>query len=400
MKEDETMRKWALYAAILFMLPVLACSLSVDIGGQPSEPTAQVSPTDLPIEILPTQLATLEPPSPVAPTPSPVLPTPTVPNWPVVMADDFDDPDSGFVHSSDAERKLSYEDGEYRVGVIPEDRVAWSSRPGHVSDFVMEVAVRADSEAGFAGVIFRKQGDLQAYAFAVTTDGQYGLMKFGQVAETILEWRDSSDIRTGAETNRLRVTCVGATVTLYVNGQYLDTVRDTMFPEGTVGIIVGTRVGETHALFHFDNLRVYAATPLVPSTPTATSPAASTATLVPPIPTATRGPSEFDPIVFASGLSPELDPDPPGMSFAYGINKVYAVWACRGMYPGLEITHTWYHEGREVASGTFAWEEEKERGREYVSLDYPDDAPLPPGNYRLELYVGGQLLQSGTFAIQ
>jgi hypothetical protein len=372
----------------------------VDIGGQPTEPTAQVSPTDLPIEILPTQVATLEPPSPVAPTPAPVLPTPTMPNWPVVMADDFDDLDSGFLNSSDAESQLSYEDGQYRIGVIPEDRVAWSSRPGHVSDFVMDVAVRADAEAGFAGVIFRKQGDLQAYAFAVTPDGQYGLMKFGQVAETILDWRDSSDIRTGTETNRLRVACLGATVTLYVNGHYLDSVRDLTYTEGQVGMIVGTRPGQSHALFHFDSLRVYAATPLVPPTRTSASPAAPTETAVPPIPTSTRGATEFDPIVFASGLSPELDPDPPGMSFAYGINKVYAVWACRGMYTGLEITHTWYHEGREVASGTFAWEEEKERGREYVSLDYPDDAPLPRGNYRLEVYVGGQLLQSGTFAIQ
>jgi hypothetical protein len=90
----------------------------------------------------------------------------------------------------------------------------------------------------------------------------------------------------------------------------------------------------------------------------------------------------------------------PRMSFTYGINKVYAIWACRGMYPGLEIVHTWYHEGREVASGTVIREDEKERGREYVSLDYPDGAPLPRGNYRLELHVGGQLLQSGTFTIQ
>jgi len=394
------MRKWMLCAVVLCVLPALACSFSVDIGGETPESVTPEASRQVSTYATVTPAMVEASPTPMPSTPSPLLPTPTVPNWPVVLADDFDDPESGFARDSDAESQLSYEGGRYSIGVIPETHLAWSSRGGYVSDFVMEVAVSAETEVGFAGMIFRKQGELQSYAFTVTPDGQYSLMKFGQVAEMILDWRESSDIRTGAETNRLRVACVGATMTLYVNGEYLDTVRDTTFPQGEVGMIVGTLEGETHALFHFDNLRVYAATPLVPPTPTATSPAAPTATRVPASPTPTRGPTEFDPIVFASGLSPELDPDPPGMSFTYGIDKVYAVWACRGMYPGLEITHTWYHEGREVASGTFAWEEEKERGREYVSLDYPDGAPLPRGNYRLELYVGAQLLQSGTFTIQ
>jgi hypothetical protein len=396
------MRKRMLCAVVLGILPALACSLSVEMVGETPEPTAPAVPT----EALPTRVATQELPTSVPPTPSALPPTPTVPNWPVVLADDFDEPESGFMRSSDERSRLSYEDGQYSIGVIPENWLAWSSRSGYLLDFVMEVAVSADAEVGFAGVVFHKQGDSRFYAFAITPDGQYSLMKSGQAAEAILDWRDSSHIRIGADTNRLRVVCVGATMTLYVNGHYLDTVRDITFTEGEVGMIVGTREGETHALFQFDNLRVYSSMPMVPATamPTFTptvTPTRVPPTPVPPSPTAVaRGPTEFDPIIFAQGLTAERDPVMPSMSFAYGINEVYAVWACRGMYRGLEIVHTWYHDGRECASGTVIREEENERGREHVSLEGPQGGPLPSGNYRLELYVGGQLLKSETFAIQ
>jgi hypothetical protein len=135
-----------------------------------------------------------------------------------------------------------------------------------------------------------------------------------------------------------------------------------------------------------------------PSSTTASTPFPPSPTPIQPTPT--RGPTEFDPIVFAEGLTAERDPIMPRMSFSYGISEVYAVWACRGMHRGLEIVHTWYHDGRECASSTVIREEENERGREHVSLEGSQGAPLPSGNYRLELYVGGYLLQSGTFTIQ
>jgi hypothetical protein len=396
------MRKWMLCAVLLGILPALACSFSVEMGGETPEPTAPSVPTEVP----PTRAATQEAPTPLPPTRSALPPTPTVPNWPIVLADDFDDPESGFTRSSDERSRLSYDDGQYSIGVIPENWLASSSRSGYLLDFVMEVAVSADAEVGFAGVIFHKQGDSRFYTFAIAPDGQYSLMTSGRATEPILDWRDSSHIRTGADTNRLRVVRVGGTVTLYVNGQYLDSVRDATFTEGEIGMVVGTRGGENHALFHFDNLRVYSSIPMVPPTAMPTFTPTVTPTRVAPTPArpsptaVARGPVEFDPIVFAQGLTAERDPVMPSMSFTYGVKEVYAVWACRGMYRGLEIVHTWYHDGRECASGTVIREEDSERGREDVSLKGPDGGPLPSGHYTLELYVHGQLLQRGSFLIQ
>ena len=389
-------RKTLFVLLVLFAASMLACEISIDTGGETPSPETELRPTLPPDRSTPTETPTATP----TPTPPPP-PTPTAPNWPVVLADDFDDPESGFSQSSDEKSRLYYEDGQYVIGAIPQDWAAWSARSGDVSDFVMEVAVTAEAEVGLAGVIFRKQAGAQFYVFAIRPDGQYSLMRHAEAVSAIVDWRDSAHIETGTETNRLRVVCVGPAITLYVNGRYLDSVQDTTFANGEIGLIAGTWEGETHALFKFDNLRVYAPAPMVLPTATPTLTPTVTPTRVPSSPTpVTAGPVEFDPIIFAEGLTAELDPVMPSMSFAYGVNKVYAVWACRGMYRGLEIVHKWFHDGREVASGTVIRDVDAERGREWVSLDYPDGGALPSGHYTLELRVHGQLLQTGSFLVQ
>ena len=47
-------------------------------------------------------------------------------------------------------------------------------------------------------------------------------------------------IHTGDAANYVRVVCNGSTLTLYVNGQQVDSVTDTTFTEGDVGLIAGT----------------------------------------------------------------------------------------------------------------------------------------------------------------
>lgn len=143
----------------------------------------------------------------------------------------------------------------------------------------------------------------------------------------------------------------------------------------------------------------------VPGAETPTRSPLATPTPVPPSPTSvpptpTRGPTEFDPIIFAKGLTEEVDPIFPTTTFPPGTTEVYAVWACRGMYPGLELFNRWYHNGQEYAAGSVFWEREAERGRWWLHLYRASGAPLPSGNYRLELHVHGRLLQSETFVIQ
>lgn len=257
-------KKWIGAVSLMVALLALACGFSVGSGGELQEPTA--APKRTPIMLLPTPTT----------LPSGV---PAVPDWPLVLTDDFDDPASGFSHDRHEVHSLLYQDDHYAIEIQSDDWSAWTWRDQVFSDFVLEVDVTAQEEAGHGGVIFRRRGDHRFYRFTVTPEGQYRLRKKTTEDEwvTILDWLESPHIRTGLVSNRLRVACVGSTISLYANGQYLDAAQDTAFSEGTFGLTAGTVEGETNALFYFDNLKVYAAG-------TAPSPTAMPST-VPPTPT-------------------------------------------------------------------------------------------------------------------
>jgi hypothetical protein len=221
---------------------------------------ARVSPTLPAISSpTPTQVA-MESPTPTRPPIPTVMPVPTVPSWSLAVVDDFDDPESGFWEGSDENRRHFYQDGRYGIEITQEDWSSWSWRDDVFSDLVMEVDVIPQSEAGEGGVIFRREGSFQFYQFNITPDGQYRLRKkvTEEDWEEIIDWRESPHIRTDLVPNRLRVVCVGPAISLYVNGRYLDSVQDTTFTEGKVGLAAGTFDGEPQAVFSFGDLRVWA----------------------------------------------------------------------------------------------------------------------------------------------
>ena len=105
----------------------------------------------------------------------------------------------------------------------------------------------------------------------------------------------------------------------------------------------------------------------------------------------------FGPIVFAEGVTEDDQPINPTSSFPAGTWKVYAIFDYRGMRDGMEWKRKWYFEGEEDLSKTEVWDA-GESGAFW--LRFYDEAGLASGNYELELYVEGQLLQSGTFVIE
>ena len=248
-------RAWTILFAVLVLSSALACSVSFDLAPGDDTPA-----TETPV-LVSTPQPTLPPPTPMPTEPpaQPLPPAPTVPNWPLALDDDFDDPSSGFSTGASDDYRSFYEDSRYNIEILREDWVAWSSR-GSLADFVVELDVISHGEAGGAGIVFRKQDDTrQFYLFAINVDGRYWLrMLTPDGWELIRDWQESTHIRTGAATNRLKVVCLGQEISLYVNDQYLETVQDTSFAEGAVGMLAGTSLGEPYARFSFDNLRVYA----------------------------------------------------------------------------------------------------------------------------------------------
>lgn len=73
-------RKWILAVVLVLVLPVLACSFSLDLGGETPEPTKPPPPTELPTQAPPPPPPT-EVPTEAPPPPTPTLPVPAGPSF-------------------------------------------------------------------------------------------------------------------------------------------------------------------------------------------------------------------------------------------------------------------------------------------------------------------------------
>lgn len=174
--------------------------------------------------------------------------------------------DSEFVDScsldstSDVERLA--ENGQFMMRVITPSYVGWTECSAvEYADFVLEVDASQVSgpNNNAYGLILRYglESD-EFYAFIISGDGYYAFTVDGANhtdPEFLAEWAESSAIKQGNQTNRLKVVAVGPSMKYYVNDQMLGEIQDSRFTQGTVGFFAGS-VDEGNVQIAFDNLRV------------------------------------------------------------------------------------------------------------------------------------------------
>jgi hypothetical protein len=186
----------------------------------------------------------------------------------MLISDDFSDPNTGWFTGSPDWGEAAYENGEYSILVKKPRTLAFGTydfRIGTQQDFIAEVDARrlisGDDDA--AGIIFRikeeEQGKYSYYAFWVNSIlGTYAIEKYIEDAwaSDIKSFASSDNISRGAITNRLKVVCKGSQIEVYVNEKKLDTVNDTSFVSGYIGLAARTFAG-ANAHYHFDNFKLY-----------------------------------------------------------------------------------------------------------------------------------------------
>ena len=100
------------------------------------------------------------------------------------------------------------------------------------------------------------------------------------------------------------------------------------------------------------------------------------------------------PISFAADINSRREPISPTTVFSDTIERVYAVFAFSGMQAGLRWTQVWYFDDQEFIRDEGAWKwGVKDHSYVYIK-------PVGAGDYRLDLYVGDDLISSAGFAIQ
>lgn len=103
----------------------------------------------------------------------------------------------------------------------------------------------------------------------------------------------------------------------------------------------------------------------------------------------------FGPITFAADVDDNDRPVNAGNTFVE-VDAIYAFFAANGVANGTPWATRWLYDDEEVLSEEGAWDE-GDVDSTWVSLTHPDG--LPAGKFTLELYLDGELNQSGSFTV-
>lgn len=128
------------------------------------------------------------------------------------------------------------------------------------ADFYAEVHARhiAGPVDAMMGLIFRYVDVDNFYAFVVSADGWYALLKYvdGEVSRPV-DWAESEALETGeGAVNSLGLLANGREIALYANDEELDRVQDRSFADGAIALLAGTN-NEGDLEVGFDNFGLW-----------------------------------------------------------------------------------------------------------------------------------------------
>lgn len=163
----------------------------------------------------------------------------------VLYSDDFSDPNSGWDRVQSDEGVTDYENGAYRIFVDQSQHDYWANPGRSFGDVRVEVDATKTGgpDDNDFGLVCRYQDTENFYAFLISSDGYYAILKYsGGTSESLGTdgMLSTVAVNQGAATNHIRADCVGDTLTLYANGTRLHSTTDSQFTSGDVGLIAGT----------------------------------------------------------------------------------------------------------------------------------------------------------------
>ncbi|HEX6268608.1 MAG TPA: family 16 glycoside hydrolase [Anaerolineales bacterium] len=247
----KTLRPLFFFASLLLIVG-MACSFGANPGGNP---TAPPQPTAVQV-IEPTSV----PPTEVPPEPTTVPPTeePPVPQAEEFFTEEFDEPLSSdwsiftVTGSNDADPD--------KVMVDTQDgKLVWEFDSEYVYYYLFYSAfdyedVRVEARADNRGrnnnsisLICRYDPDIGWYEFNVANNGLYDILygevtSSGEIAYNTIANGGSNAIKQGKEVNEYAAICEGDELTLFINGQEVNSITERNYGlrSGQVGVSVSS----------------------------------------------------------------------------------------------------------------------------------------------------------------
>ena len=187
---------------------------------------------------------------------------PGIPESQVLFSDDFSANYGGWsLTSTQGGSSVSYAHQGLEFIINEKDQDYWSTMPGEYSN--IGVGVDASKLGGpddnTFGVICRYKDAENFYAFLISSDGYYGIIKVKDGIYSLLSGKNmdyDAGIVRGLGTNRVLGICSQDELGLFVNGKLLTIVQDPDLTEGRVGMIAGTNAAPGTDIL-FDNMILY-----------------------------------------------------------------------------------------------------------------------------------------------
>ena len=172
--------------------------------------------------------------------------------------DDFSNSDSGWGVGTDTSSSVEYASDGLQMIVYTPFYVTWSTfgletyENTHIEVNVNNTS--SDEDAMF-GVVCNEQGSTQAFYYVgVSPSGYYAFIKSSVALEDVYLKEGTSDvISASASSMRIGLDCGNGTLTLYVNGQQIDSVSDASYPNGVVGLFTASDDLDSGATVIFDD---------------------------------------------------------------------------------------------------------------------------------------------------
>lgn len=174
-----------------------------------------------------------------------------------LLEDDFSSEDWGT--GTDTDSSVEYLNEALNMSVYKDYWFVWSTpNDEDYENIHIEVTAKNDStdSTGAFGIICDLNGVTDtSYYFAVTGAGEYAIGRYSLVDDILLtnggEWGTSDAITVGASSYRIGADCGNGTLTLYVDGQQIDSVTDDYYSTGNVGLFAwsGEEINGTNVTF-------------------------------------------------------------------------------------------------------------------------------------------------------
>lgn len=178
----------------------------------------------------------------------------------VLLQDDFSS--SRWGTGTDADRSVDYDDETLRINIYTKNWFVWSTPNDqdyeNIHIEVTGINNDTDPTTAFGIMCHQQLIEDSFYYFAITPAGQYAIAEASLAASDVFltnndQWEYSDVIPDNADSYRIGADCGNGTLTLYVNGQQVDSVRDDTYTSGGVALFVWSGEEVASADVSFDD---------------------------------------------------------------------------------------------------------------------------------------------------